>query len=338
MTKSTVRRNYWLIAYIFLAIFLINLFPSLNIQGTDSDAVRAVYLGGFPVGIALKPNGVIVVGAAPIETELGSVISKTPLSNGDIIEKINGIQIDNAEDIRTVLSDTEDMSAELTIKRGTATLKLTINLIKEDLTGEKKLGLRIRENVTGVGTVTYVKPDGSFGCLGHPILLANGSLAPCHEGNSFDCKILGCNKGVRGRAGELKGAFASNMPNGTLYKNCKSGVYGKFDEYNGNELTEVAPRQKVRVGKAQILATVNNKTEKYDIEIVKTMSQNSVSDKSMIVRVTDKRLISATGGIVQGMSGSPIIQNNRLVGAITHVFISDPTKGYGIYADWMVQN
>lgn len=338
MSVKNIRKNYWIIAYIFFLIFIFGLYTPANTQNANAEPAYSVYLGGFPIGLTLKPKGVIVVGPAPIETELGSVVAKSPLSGGDIIESVNGAEIRNIKDIDTALSATEDMTAKLGVRRGTALLDITVNLIREDMTGEKRLGLRVRESVAGVGTVTYVKQDGSFGCLGHPITLENESFAPCFEGYSFDCKILGCNKGVRGRAGELKGAFSSSVPNGTLYKNCKSGVFGKFKNYEGGELTEVAPRQSVRPGKAYILANINNSTERYDIEIVKASSQNSVSDKSMIIRVTDKRLITATGGIVQGMSGSPIIQNNRLVGAVTHVFVSDPTKGYGIYADWMMEN
>ena len=163
-------------------------------------------------------------------------------------------------------------------------------------------------------------------------------MVPCVTGAAFACNILGCNKGVRGRAGELKGAFAGSVPIGTLYKNCKSGVYGKFGQFTRGEHVEVAGRKSVAPGKATILATVGDKTEEYGIEIIKANAQNTVSDKSLILRVTDKRLLSLTGGIVQGMSGSPILQNGKLIGAVTHVFVSDPTKGYGIYADWMIEN
>ncbi|MCI8413211.1 MAG: SpoIVB peptidase [Clostridia bacterium] len=332
------RKKYTIIAFCLLLVLFFQSMPAGVRQTFGNEPCAYVYAGGFPIGLVIKPKGVIVVGAAPVETELGNVLVKTPFMSGDIIENINGTAVNTAEDIRAVLSEVPDMTAQVRVRRGTSVLEMDVSLIKEDLTGEKRLGLQIRENVAGVGTVTYVKQDGSFGCLGHPIGLESGGPVPLSDGASFVCKIMGVNKGLRGKAGELKGAFASSTANGSLYKNCQSGVYGKFDDFKGGELIEVAHRKSIAVGKATILATIGDKTEEYGIEIIKTAAQNSASDKSMIVRVTDKRLIGITGGIVQGMSGSPILQNGKLIGAITHVFISDPTKGYGIYADWMLEN
>lgn len=335
--KSTTKK-YALIVFCLLFVFFFNVQPTLTATTFGESPVRYAYVGGFPIGLELKPKGVIVVGAAAVETELGSVIAQTPLEKGDIIEKINGNEVASVADIENILKSSEDMSAELTVKRGSATLNLRIGLLKEDLTGEKRLGLQIRESVAGIGTVTYVKEDGSFGCLGHPITLENGSYAPCHSGFAYNCKILGYERGVRGKPGELKGAFVGNAPIGTLYKNCKSGVFGKFDKLVSGEKMEIADRRNVSIGKAEIITTIESQPERYSIEIIKTVSQNTVSDKSMVIRVTDKRLLSMTGGILQGMSGSPIIQNGKIVGAVTHVFVSDPTKGYGIYCDWMYQN
>ncbi len=338
MTENTFKKNYRIAAIALFLFFIFNFNYGFTAQSVNGDTDRFVYLGGFSVGLVLKPKGVVVVGSAPIETELGSVIASSPLQAGDIIESINGNEIFSANDIRNVLCGITEMTAEVGVTRGTAHIKIKLNLINEDLTGEKRLGLRIRENVAGIGTVTYVKEDGTFGCLGHPILLDNGAPAPCFGGNSFECKIIGYNKGVRGRAGELKGAINANNSTGTIYKNCKSGIYGKFDSFTGENPVCVASRHDVCSGKAEILSSVDGSTQAYAAEIIKTFPQNSVSDKSMIIRITDKRLLGTTGGIVQGMSGSPIIQNNKLVGCVTHVFVSDPTKGYGIYADWMLQN
>ena len=299
---------------------------------------QTVYLGGFPIGLELKPKGVIVVGTAPVETELGSVVRSLPLRGGDILESIDNRSVQSAADIAAILADTPSMSVEVGIKRGTASHTYTIGLIREDMTGEKRMGLQVRESVTGIGTVSFVKPDGAFGCLGHPILLENGSMAPCDVGFAYECKILGVQKGTRGKAGELKGAFTGSVSCGTLHKNCGTGVYGTLPDHCYGTPIEVASRKSVRIGKVKIVTTVGEEPQEYSAEIVKTTVQNSVSDKSMILRITDKRLLSATGGIVQGMSGSPIVQDGKLVGAVTHVFVSDPTKGYGIYADWMLQN
>ncbi|MDE7395164.1 MAG: SpoIVB peptidase [Clostridiales bacterium] len=305
---------------------------------TSADETRTVLLGGFPVGLIIKPQGVIVVGTAPVETEVGRVIVSTTLREGDIIENMNGAEINTVEDVHSALKEAKTLSATVKVRRGAALLTLETPLVLEDITGEKRLGLQIKEDVAGVGTVTYVKKDGSFGCLGHPINLANGAVVPCKTGHCYTCKILGCVKGMRGQAGELKGAFSSALPCGTLYKNCKSGVYGNSEAFKSGREIEVADRKSVSVGKAKIITTVGDTPEEYDVEIIKAVSQNSVADKSMILRVVDKRLIEKTGGIVQGMSGSPILQNGKLIGAVTHVFVSDPTKGYGIYADWMIGN
>ncbi|MDE6399112.1 MAG: hypothetical protein K2L51_07305, partial [Clostridiales bacterium] len=308
MMQKATRKNYWIISLCLLAVFICNTGiwgGSVFVAGAQP--LGAVFVGGFPIGLELKPRGVIVVGAAAVETELGNVVTQdSPLRNGDVIESINGREIHSAADIAAVLADTDKMTADVCVRRGTATLRFTVGLIREDMTCAKRLGLQIRESIMGVGTVTYVKEDGSFGCLGHPITLENGNMAPCEMGACYDCKILGCNKGVRGKAGELKGAFVGNVPIGSLQKNCRSGVYGHLHNYAGGERVEVMGRKGVRVGKASILTTIGDTTETYSIEIVKTSVQNTASDKSMIVRVTDKRLLAATGGIVQGMSGSPI--------------------------------
>ena len=314
------------------------LFHPAAVHTFGEEQAESVYIGGFPVGLEIQPGGVIVEGVAPVETEFGNVTMRSKLIPGDVIRSIDGVSVSSVEDIRKILAETSELSVDLVVMRGTATLDIKSDLIIEDLTGEKRLGLQIRENVAGVGTVTYVTEDGSFACLGHPITLSNGAPVPCKSGNSYNCKILGYERGMRGRPGELRGTFSGYSPTGKLCKNCISGVYGKFYDFEGGEKVQVASRKEVSLGKAYILSTIDDKVEKYSIEIVKATSQNSIADKSMVIRVTDKRLLNTTGGIVQGMSGSPIIQNDKLIGAVTHVFVSDATKGYGIYADWMLKN
>ena len=333
--KARFLYNKFIVACTLILTLLLH--PSV-VNALGLEKVESVYIGGFPVGLEIQPDGVIVEGVAPVETEFGIVTLKSKLNCGDIIRSINGLGISSVEDIRNALAATDELKVDVEVRRGTATLSIKCDLIIEDLTGEKRLGLQIRENVAGVGTVTYVTEDGCFACLGHPITLSNGSPVPCKSGNSYNCKILGYERAARGKAGELRGTFSGYSPTGKLYKNCISGVYGKFDEFEGGTKIKVGSRKEVNLGKAYILATIGDKVEKYSIEIIKASNQNSIADKSMVIRVTDKRLLESTGGIVQGMSGSPIIQNNKLIGAVTHVFISDATKGYGIYADWMLKN
>ena len=209
-----------------------------------------------------------------------------------------------------------------------------------------RLGLWIRDNAAGVGTLTYVRQDNfRFGALGHPVCdIDTGKIMPVSGGNIYKCSIVGFNKGVRGNPGELRGLFLkSGVSVGELDNNNNFGVYGKINEEYvkamGVEPMMVGFRDSVKTGKAKILSTIDGgKPEEYEIEIIKLNYQSESDKKSMVLRITDERLLNSTGGIVQGMSGSPIIQNGKLVGAVTHVFVSDPTKGFGVYIDWMIDN
>lgn len=299
-----------------------------------------VYLGGFPLGFTISCSGVVVIA---ISNE--NVIN---LKEGDIIKKIEGTDISSAAEISKLINSEGFKSGELELvidRKGTEELaKLTPQI--DSVTGKKKLGIWIRDNSAGVGTVTYIRKDNfRFGALGHPVCdIDTGAIMPVSSGNIFKCNIVGYKKGEKGSPGELKGLFLRNGSIlGSLDKNNEFGVYGNFHEKYleklNTEVVEVARKNEVKSGKAQIRCTIDGSEPAfYDIEIVKTYFQSQKSNKSMFIRVTDKRLLESTGGIVQGMSGSPIIQNGKLVGAVTHVFVSDPTKGYGVYADWMLDN
>ena len=218
--------------------------------------------------------------------------------------------------------------------------------VKELGSDEYKIGLWVRDNAAGVGTLTYIRQDNlRFGALGHPVCdIDTGRVLPVSGGNVYKCNIVGYNKGTRGNPGELRGLFLRNgIEAGTLDNNNDYGVYGTINEQYldllGIKPVEVGFRDVVKTGKAKILSTIDGGVpEEYDIEIIKLSNQRKCDKKSMVIRVTDKDLIEKTGGIVQGMSGSPIIQNDKIVGAVTHVFVADPTKGFGVYIDWMIDN
>lgn len=205
-----------------------------------------------------------------------------------------------------------------------------------------KLGIWIRNEARGIGTLTFVTEDNEFGALGHSISdYETGVKIPVNDGNIYPCTMLGITKGEKGKAGELRCLFVQgSLSNGIIEKNTNCGVFGEItnDEniIDKNLSCPIASRLLVRVGKAKIISSVSGIREEYDIEIIKTYNQHSSSDKSFIFRVKDKRLLELTGGIVQGMSGSPIVQDGKLIGAVTHVFLYDPTKGYGVYSDWML--
>ena len=316
------------------------LFRKNEVATNDNRESVYVYLGGYPLGFTLSCSGVVVVAI--------SNDSVKDIKEGDVITKINNVSVNSAEQILHLINSEDYAGEELQVSYNRNNQEKVTNLkpVYDKALKIYKLGLWIRDNAAGVGTLTYIRKDNlRFGALGHPVCdIDTGSLMPVSSGNIFRCNIVGCKKGSKGNPGELKGLFLRNgKVLGGLDTNNKFGVYGTFgSDYVrafDNELVEVARRSEIKSGKAKIRCTIDGTTPKdYDIEIVKTYFQSTENTKSMFIRVTDKELLQKTGGIVQGMSGSPIIQNGKLVGAVTHVFVSDPTKGYGVYADWMINN
>lgn len=297
-----------------------------------------VYIGGYPLGFTLSCSGAVVVA---ISNETAH-----ELVEGDIIVKIENEPVNGAEKILSIINLPEyaGKMLKVTFMRNGEQKETTLTPIFDEARNSYKLGIWVRDNAAGVGTLTYIRKDNlRFGALGHPVCdIDTGSLLPVDDGNIYRCNIVGYKQGVKGNPGELKGLFLRNgRVLGSLDKNNKFGVYGTVEkstlETYGAELVEVAKSNEVKSGKAVIRCTIDGTIPKdYEIEIVKTYFQTEKDNKSMFIRVIDKELIAKTGGIVQGMSGSPIIQNGKLVGAVTHVFVSDPTKGYGVYADYMV--
>ncbi|MBR5012475.1 MAG: SpoIVB peptidase, partial [Clostridia bacterium] len=215
---------------------------------------------------------------------------------------------------------------------------------KDLASGDKKLGLWVKNDANGIGTLTFIRQsDNRFGALGHAITdYETGVNVPVESGKIYKCSQVGITKASKNCPGELKCVFLQGInTKGTIEKNTPFGVFGNCTDASSiadfNRTAEIGSRLTIKSGKAKLLSAVSGDLEEYDIEIIKTYYQPDSDDKSFIFRVTDKRLLELTGGIVQGMSGSPILQNGKLVGATTHVFVSDPTKGYGIYADWMAE-
>lgn len=323
---------------------LFNMIDILNLKVNVIEDDR-YYVGGSTLGFSLKSKGVILVGGNFIITKDGieKPFLDSDLQSGDIILSINDTPIGGVEDIAEVLDKTEGEILTLSVKRNGNIFPVTIKPALDVQTGTYKLGLWVKEDAMGIGTLTFVNATtGRFGALGHCIndMESNDTL-DVSGGNVYESRVLGVKPGGYGKAGELVGTFNRNNSIGTVDKNCNYGVYGYIDDVEdyvvGMQEVEIGGRLSVVPGKAQILSCIDGKTiEAFDIDIVKTNFQSSNEEKSMIIRVTDKDLISRTGGIVQGMSGSPIIQNGKLVGAVTHVFVNDATKGFGIYIDWMI--
>lgn len=303
---------------------------------------KQVILGGIPIGISLNNDCVEIVGFSQIITENGacSPASDVGLQIGDKITQINGRKIKKTHDISDAVNQQAEL--ELTFIRNEIENKIKIIAQKDVLSGKNKLGMWIRDQSFGVGTLTFVKDGKYFASLGHPITSKNGEIMQITGGKVHDCNILGVNKGVVGKAGELKGAFNKKQSIGDISINSNFGVYGTFDKVpqslDINNVVSTANINEVKPGKAQIYSTINgNLPQCYQIEIIKVKNQAENHEKGLVIKVTDKNLLTQTGGIVQGMSGSPILQNGKLVGAVTHVFINDPTKGYGVFIDNMLE-
>ena len=303
-------------------------------SATPVYADNSVYLGGMTAGFSLYTRGGEIIGLCDVITEKGLVspLKDVGIKEGDVILKINDCEINNATDIHNCIKNGENLIIEYN-HDGQNYIK-QVKPVK-DLNGHYKLGIFIRDGINGIGTITYIKGN-RFASLGHPVVDENGEEIKICGGKLYNCSITGFQRGERGKVGELKGAFIKNNPIAKIEKNLDSGVYGEIsDQYNTDKLTKISIGN-ATMGDAYIYSTIEGEIPKqYSISIVKI---DDVGNKNFVVKITDKSLLEKTGGIVQGMSGSPIIQNDKLVGAITHVFINDPTRGFGIKINKMINN
>ena len=322
---------------------LFKLFGFIPIKKVDVKIIPEdeVYLGGSTIGLSVNADGALVVSDIIINTKDNQIIKNKGIKSGDIIKKINDVEIKDIDDIDRALQSSNKEDAELEIIRDNKSKTIKVGLLK-DSANHYKLGVWVKNTLSGIGTLTFVKKNGEYGALGHPVTNTDSdTVVPIKDGNIYDCNLIGINKGQKNKPGELRGVFMQKKSLGSIVKNTPYGIFGKtsnIDELvDVNRSVSIGGRLSVKPGKAKIVSSVSGIQEEYEIEIIKANYQSKCSDKSLVFRVTDERLIKLTGGIVQGMSGSPIIQNGKLVGAVTHVFLSDSTKGYGIYSDWMLE-
>lgn len=301
---------------------------------------------GNTIGVLMNTDGVNVVGFSGVTSVTGIVypFKNTNLKVGDRIKTINNKIISCLDDIDFAInSEKVSHAVEYTAMRDNEIISGTVTPVFDITAKMNKLGLWIREDTSGIGTLTFINPNTNrFGSLGHGIC-ENGSEYPMKikSGTIHNCEVVGVNKGEKGKTGEIKGLFVpNNNCEGVIDKNNEYGIYGFINSgskyITGNKI-DIGGRNSIKPGRAKILCCLDGESvNAYDIEIVKTYKQSSSNPKSLVIRVTDSKLLEITGGIIQGMSGSPIIQNNKLVGAVTHVFVNDPTKGFGVYMDWMI--
>ena len=308
-----------------------------------SPAGRTVIPLGKAVGIKLFSDGVLVVGLSPVETGEGASYPGRDcgLKTGDVITHINGGEVDTIEEVQAVVAKSEDEPITIQAVRGQQQLQLTAAAV-ENSQGVWQLGAWLRDSMAGIGTVTYYDPaTGAFGALGHGINDVDTSmLMPLESGSIMPASVSDVKKGASGTPGELHGQFDLTRDLGTLYANTDLGIFGQMSRElvgSARKPVEVAQREQVTVGPATILSNIRgDEVEEFDIQITHLYPQGD-GTRGMMIQVADPELLEATGGIVQGMSGSPILQNGRLVGAVTHVLVNDPTRGYGILAENMLK-
>lgn len=346
--RQFIKKGMFILCGLLLSIIIIGQFLPQNESAVTAPVVAEKVLvpGGQSVGVKMDVRGVLIVGLEEIEGVDGKKINPGLLSGlqiGDTIMEINGTEVYRADEVQSLVNKTKG-TIKLKVKRNKDVINVNINPVKSGEDGLYKLGVWVKDKTAGIGTLTYYDPTNStFGALGHGIVdPETNSILSVETGLLLESQVQEIQEGKSGNPGEIKGIFYhSNDPLGNLERNSKFGVFGlayhPIENPLYNHPIAIGTRDQVELGKAYILSTLsNNEIKRFEIEIEKIEDQNSPADKGMVIKVTDEELLKESGGIVQGMSGSPIIQNDRIIGAVTHVFVNDPKRGYGIFIEWML--
>jgi stage IV sporulation protein B len=322
----------------------LSLFQLLTVKNIQVNVIpkTTVVPVGAAIGMKLYTDGVLVVGMSEIEGK--KPYENSGIQEGDRIIQINQNDIDNTEDLIQVVNECNGQEIVVKYIREEETITTSMKPVK-DGENQYKLGLWVRDAAAGVGTMTFYEPSTKmFATLGHGIFdIDTSDLIKIENGELVTTNILSISKGEKGKPGEIRGTIESGYTIGEISKNTNFGVFGVLTKPSYLSIAEenaieVCLREEIQTGKAQIICELENgKREYYDIEIQKLFLNNNQDNKSMLIKVTDKRLLEKTGGIIQGMSGAPIIQNGKFVGAVTHVLVNDPTMGYGVFADIMLK-
>jgi len=288
-----------------------------------------------------------VVGVTEIENESKKKVrpyENCDINEGDLIISVNKNEVTTTTELIREVNKSNGESVELKyVRKGEIlTCSITPEKVEKD---EYRLGIWVRDSAAGVGTISFYEPStGMFAALGHGIMdVDTGDLLTIARGNIVTSNIVSIKKGEKSKPGELRGSIVNQSAIGSVSKNTRLGIFGNLTnlstiKVNTSNTIPVASRDEIKLDKAKIVCMLeNNKKEEYDVEIQRVFLNNNEDNKSMVIKITDERLLDKTGGIIQGMSGSPIIQNGKLIGAVTHVFVSDPTIGYGVFGDLMIQ-
>lgn len=324
----------------------VRLFGVVPVKNVDVKVIQKMKIApsGEPIGIYVETNGLLVLDTAEIEGRDGLIYApgENVLKAGDYILKWNGQPVATIRDLDREIQKTKDKKVSVLIRRNKEQIKVAMRpVMATDKT--YKIGTWVREDTQGIGTLTYVTQDGKFGTLGHGITdVDTGTLLNLQGGELFQTRILDVIRGTKGEPGELQGYINMVATNeiGKISRNTEIGVFGKMEneritEY-ASEYMPVGMKQDIKKGKAYIYVNLEGTAKKYEIQI-ESININSTDNKSMEIHVTDPELLKLTGGIVQGMSGSPILQDGKIIGAVTHVLVDDPARGYGVFIETMLQ-
>lgn len=316
-----------------------------TIKANVIETTKVVPLGNL-VGLKLYTQGVLVVGLSEIKGEDNKIYKpyeEAGIEQGDSITKINSNEVNSTQELLACVSKCKGKTINIEYVKDGNILEAQITPVK---TSENtyKLGIWVRDAEAGIGTITFLdKQTNTFAALGHGIQdIDTEELVEISSGEFVTADILNIEKGEKENPGRIEGSITDGVKIGEIYSNTDFGVYGKATNLNSLDIQnieeiEVASRSEIKAGKASVICNLENgKRQEYEVEIQKIYINNNENNKSMVVKITDEKLLEKTGGIIQGMSGSPIIQNGKLIGALTHVLVSDPSKGYGVFADLMV--
>lgn len=324
----------------------LKLFGMIPLKEVDVEVIQDIRLkpAGIPIGIYVKTKGVLVVGIGEFEGENGQKCNpaKYVLQTGDYILEINDQEINEKKKLIDIISHSEGQEMILTVQRGESVIEVKA---KPELnkSGEYKMGIWVRDNAQGVGTMTYIDESGNFGALGHGINdVDTSTLMTLAKGTLYHTEIIGITRGSIGSPGELTGFIEYDDKNimGEITDNTSRGIFGictpETEASAASDFLPIGLKQEIEEGPAQIICSLGDESRIYDVEITGINLENDNINRGIVLEITDPELLAATGGIVQGMSGSPIIQNGKLIGAVTHVLVQDPAKGYGIFIEEML--
>ena len=317
----------------------VKLFGCIPISTTAVEMVSAptLTLGGQPFGIKILSKGVLVVGIASVETPKGEVCpgKEGGLLVGDVILAVNDTPISTNQALSQMVTQTKGAPLTLSVERKGTAKTLTLQPVTSS-EGIPRIGIWVRDSTAGLGTLTFYHPQsGVYGGLGHGVCDNDtGELMPLSTGEIVKAKLSGIEKGTAGKPGQLYGGLLSNASLGSITKNCSCGVYGTLTTPLSGESLPLGYKQEVQTGEALLYSSVSGSLVGYTCQIEKISLKESTT-QNLIIRITDPDLLALTGGIVQGMSGSPLVQNGKLIGAVTHVFVNQPTRGYGVFAETM---